>query len=107
MNRRDYAFEPHGPQAVRKLPWWVGLAGALALVGLLVLTAQEAPVETACTEAEVAAYEAHGWDAYECDGDKAALIEQTNEYCPDPDDEHAADAFDPEFLNACEARARR
>lgn len=40
-----------------------------ALVVLLLL--QPAPVPV-CTEAEAAAYVARGWDAYECDGDKAA-----------------------------------
>lgn len=39
-----------------------------ALIVALVL--QASPL--ACTAEEVAAYEVRGWDAYECDGDKAA-----------------------------------
>jgi hypothetical protein len=39
---------------------------------IALLSVATTPADIYCTPAEVAAYEARGWDAYECDGDKAA-----------------------------------
>lgn len=60
---------PHARRSRRAVHHLPGAAVILALVVLLQLQAM--PV---CTDAEAAAYIARGWDAYECDGDKAAQL---------------------------------
>lgn len=40
-------------------------------------------IPSLCTDAEYAEYEAKGWDAYECDGDKAASLDLV--WCEYPD----------------------
>ena len=98
MNR-DFAFIKHGPQTRSRwgglkaaLALLLGLALALHLSGCTPLAYKQSPgvwnppgpiqpgenvldTYVKCTDEEYARYEANGWDAYECDGDKLAAKE--------------------------------
>lgn len=80
--QRDHTFTPPSrPQAVPNRPGLVRavLAFTVYLAALSVVGAlekQDPAIEATCTAEEVAEYEARGWDAYECDGDKQAAAER-------------------------------